>query len=102
MNSQQLLHFKQKMMKDFYKLNYEHFTSESDTTPEPNDTETNDTSMMIATETNDNTDDVEDQTDENNDTELAPTMGPVMSTTEFDDNIYSTTRRQGLGGRYLS
>lgn len=101
MNSQQLLHFKQKMMKDFFRLNYEHFTSENDTTPEPNDTDKNSDTSMVITETIDNT--TAEEIDENTDnTELAPIMGPVMSTTEIDDNNYSTTRRQGLGGRYLS
>ena len=98
MNSQQLIHFKNKMMNDFLKVNYEHFTMENTTTPEPNDTDNVDVSLLTETETTETND-----TDPQVEIEaVSETPLPVMSTTEIDDDIsYINTRRHGTG-RYLS
>ena len=100
MNSQQLIHFKQKLINDFLKVNYEHFTMENTNTPEPNDTDNVDVSLLTETETTETID-----TDPHVDVEAVSeslTPLPVMSTTEIDDDIsYINTRRHGTG-RYLA
>lgn len=96
MNSQQLMHFKNKMMNDFLKVNYEHFTSDNTTTPEPNDTDNVDVSLIDVenTETNDTDPQVEVES-------VSESLTPLISTEVDDDISYINTRRHGTG-RYLS
>jgi hypothetical protein len=96
MNSQQLMHFKNKMMNDFFKINYEHFTMDT-TTPEPNDTDIDvDVSLIDVetTETNDTDPQVEVES-------VSESLTPLISTEVDDDISYINTRRHG-NGRYLS
>lgn len=102
--SAELMHFKQKMINDFLKLNYEHFTSDAteDTTDNNVDATEADTSIDVSMI--DNTETEQDNSAEQNTAASPPSMGPVMSTTDYDNNNQDlsslTTRRQTVG-RYI-
>ena len=98
------MHFKQKMINDFLKLNYEHFTSDAteDTTDnnvDATEADNIDVSMIDNAET-----EQDDNSAEQNTAASPPSMGPVMSTTDYDNNNQDlsslTTRRQTVG-RYI-
>ena len=98
--SAELMHFKQKMINDFLKLNYEHFTSDAteDTTDNNVDATEADTSIDVSMIDNAETEQDDNSAEQN----TSPSMGPVMSTTDYDNNNLSslTTRRQTFG-RYI-
>ena len=117
--NQHLLHFKQKMINDFLKLNYEHFTNTTEDTTDNNVDATEadtsiDVSMIDHTETEQN-----DDTGVEQNTALPygqhtatssptspPSMGPVMSATDYDNNnnhqdLSSLTTRRQTFGRYI-
>jgi len=103
--SAELMHFKQKMINDFLKLNYEHFTSDAteDTTDNNVDATEADTSIDVSMIDNAETEQ-DDNSAEQNTAASPPSMGPVMSTTDYDNNNQDlsslTTRRQTVG-RYI-
>ena len=97
----ELMHFKQKMINDFLKLNYEHFTSDAteditDNNVDATEADNIDVSMIDNAET--------EQDDNSAEQNTVPSMGPVMSATDYDNNnqdLSSLTTRRQTFGRYI-